>query len=56
MIDKMYATALTVGGVVFAGCLLLGEAMDAMGGGGGGRVTGLRALPGDTAEQAECIC
>ena len=34
VIDRMYATVLTVGGVVFAGCLLLGEAVDAMGGSG----------------------
>ncbi|WKK10806.1 hypothetical protein QYN14_19050 [Rhodococcus ruber] len=53
MIDRMYATVLTVGGVVFAGCLLLGEAVDAMGGAG---VIGLRALPDETVEQAERLC
>ncbi|MEZ7237443.1 hypothetical protein [Rhodococcus sp. GXMU-t2271] len=56
MIDKMYATVLTVGGVVFAGCLLLGEAVDAVGGGSSGRVIGLRALPDDTVGQAERLC
>ncbi|QIX52812.1 hypothetical protein [Rhodococcus sp. DMU1] len=53
MIDKMYATVLTVGGVVFAGCLLLGEAMDAMG--GGGRIV-VPEVPDNAGERSAQLC
>ncbi|NGP09453.1 hypothetical protein G6038_29100 [Rhodococcus sp. 14C212] len=48
MIDRMYATVLTVGGVVFAGCLLLGEAVDAVG--GSGRIV-VPEVPDDAGER-----